>query len=101
VWNQRDLVRIDDVVGKQPGACTLGHHHDARRSGRDLLEHQLLVRRRRSQHCVRDHDRRHVEQLKDLDDIRTVEATVYAVLVLHDRHVELVELRRGRGERGG
>ena len=47
---------------------------------------------------VGDDDRRHGEGSKHFDHIVTVEATVDPVLVLHDRHIDVVQCVSGRAQ---
>ena len=68
------------------------------RQGSNLVQNGPLMRRRMGEDRVGDHDGRDVETAQDFEHFVPISAPVQPVLVLHHRHVELVQRFRRRRE---
>ena len=83
--------RVDVEAVAQPRPGRLRHDHHLVRQRGDLVQHGPLMWRRIGEDRVGDHDGGDVEATQDLEHLVTVGASVEPVLVLHHRHVELVQ----------
>ncbi len=91
VGDHGDLGRVDVPAGDEPVAGGLRHRDERGRAVDERGEHAVLVGRRAGEHGVQDRDHRDAEALDDVEDVLAVRPAEDAVLVLHDRDVEVVE----------